>query len=183
MKKLAVIDVDKTFLKIDSSFYFIRSYKRLDLYFWGLLRKMNIISRAEFASKIVRIAQKVLNKKELTDYIKTLKREVDPQILKKIEKLKDEGVDVIVISASPNVFVKALCEVYRIKGFGSYFNSEGEFVYLYGEKKLEFLLTSYPREKYLYYLAVSDSRSDDHLLKNFMKSYYYKNKKFIKCSK
>jgi HAD superfamily phosphoserine phosphatase-like hydrolase len=177
MKKLAVIDFDKTLLTIDSSFHFLLKHSLIGLVIYGLLRKLHLISRKSLAKSIVMKVDSMADDLILK-YVTYLESKVNPFIENEITKLRSEGVEVIVLSGSADKYVKEFCKLYNIQGFGSKFDLNGKFLYLYGDKKSEFVREYF--KGYQYFYTVSDSESDKPLFEMFEKAYILSKNNLVK---
>lgn len=167
MKKLAVIDLDKTLLTIDSAFYFLLKYKQWGLLLYGAFRKLRLVPREKFTEVLTRKAEMLL-KQNVKEFVKFLNTRVNQVISKEINMLKEKGVEVIIVSGAPDVYVREFGKLYGINAFGSNFKN-GYFEYLYGQNKLNFVKENFPDYEYFY--TVSDSESDRPLFNSFEESF------------
>ena len=177
MKKLNVIDLDKTLIPYDSFESIvldrIKSGKIVYL-FWSILRKLRIIDRETYKQKIFLLLK---NEKQIVidRIIDLIKESLDKNVLSIISAHSSEDEENIIVSASPNIYVKKIKDFLGWESYGSdYYN--GRFINLYRENKIKFILEKYPKDKYYYNFAISDSETDKHLLDLFKQQKLYKRK-------
>ena len=169
MKRLYVLDFDKTMIPYDSWGLFLR---KLLLRFpvtvgmWLFMRKLNYINRRELKQRIALLVEK---KKRLEEFSYAFMKEVCDDIYWPLE-IHDGGDDktVIILSASPMCYLHYLNDFIgsdiNVVGSGIY---NGVYVEMYGENKMQYLLANYSRSEYSYEYAISDSESDLIWMKNF----------------
>lgn len=177
MKRLAVIDLDKTLLRIDSSRYFLVRYAFSSLVFLGTLRKLNIISREFLAKSIVKRVD-ALPETVIYEFVHSLVKFLNMIILEEINRLKNSGTEVIILSGSADKYVSLLGKQIGIQGFGSKFDEHGGFLYLYGKEKADFLQKNFKSHKYYY--TISDSISDKPLFEIFEQPHIFSKNKVTK---
>ncbi|MEG8947225.1 haloacid dehalogenase-like hydrolase [Rosettibacter firmus] len=170
MKKINVIDLDNTLIKFDSfKIFTIKFLKKGDflLGFLILLRKIRILTLEEFKRKVILRCRKKRNYnkfiREFADYIM---ENINQEIFLKINLISDENTINILASASPSDYVNLVAEKLGWESISTLVTVE-KFFHNYGEKKVLNLLREYPREKFFYNYAISDSISDLELLKLF----------------
>ena len=73
------------------------------------------------------------------------------------------------VSASPDLYVQLLIERLKWEGKGSFLKADGGINHLYEENKILWVQENFPKNKYSYNMSISDSSSDDKLLKLFKK--------------
>jgi phosphoserine phosphatase len=132
-----------------------------------LLRKLRIIDSEKFKYKIIleiyrhpkfeRINQKFI--KSLIPYINT-------KIIKKYADNDSNNKLILILSASPDMYISDVANAMDYTGKGSY-AVNNQFIHLFGPGKINFLNKYYPKEKYRYVYSISDSKSDLELLKLF----------------
>ncbi len=172
MRKINVIDLDDTLLPYDSFRKLIKlELKKMDLnvWFWVIFRKMRFISATLFKEMITRL----LSKKYSTSYFKSfadrLYKDLNPIIFELVLSKTDVDTINVLLSASPNLYVKELVSLLGWEGQGSYFD-DNNFVNLYSINKVLWIENNYPKSEFEYNFAVSDSRTDDVLLNEFNES-------------
>lgn len=171
MKNLVVIDFDGTLLP----------YESLRKLLWLLVtkypvqmlpllarRRLRIISSEEMKHKLVLL----LDKKKgsailLKQFAKKLLADCSKELLNKIQTWQSQNAEVLILSASPQIYLQYLHDALQCKVQGSYLNNNNDFVHLYGAKKANFLELNFPKSKYHYLYAVSDHKSDLPLLQLF----------------
>lgn len=174
IRKINVIDLDKTLLTIDSLrqlLLYKLSCKMLKSIF---LRATHLISRSEFCANIVNNLDSVYFRDEfdLDNFLNLLMKHLDHKILELIKIHSDPLTENIILSASPDYYVSKLSEKLRMKGFGSKYEKE-IFFHCYADNKILLLEELYPKNEFQYHMAISDSPSDINLLRNFQFPYIY----------
>ncbi len=161
MTRLYVLDFDDTLIPYDSWGLYLRELLKVypvRMGFVLLLRKLRLLSRAELKRRVTVF---VVNRKRLEVFSRQFVQKLAQDIQLPSCLFEEENKVVLVLSASPMCYMKYLggfmtchCEV-----VGSDF-VDGEYIEMHGEKKLMFLKLNYPRDKYQYVFAMSDSDSD-----------------------
>ena len=172
MKKINAIDLDKTLIPFDSFRALIVSYLKRKSFltpvtYYTVLRKMRVIKSGEFKHRSLKIIRQDGHYQNMIqDLAGRIMSAVRPDIIKIINCETDLETINVLISASPANYVRLVA-----KGLGwPYLASEiidGEFVNCYGQKKIELLGKHYPKNKFVYNFAISDSQSDMPLLEMF----------------
>lgn len=93
---------------------------------------------------------------------------VRPEIMEIIEKETSSDTVNVLVSASPSDYIVEVAK----KLNWPYLASEiinGKFIHCYGKQKRNLVLKHYPKQKYVYNFAISDSLSDKPLLAIFRK--------------
>lgn len=168
--KINVIDLDKTLIPYDSFRLFIKNeIVKLDLtvFFYTTLRILRIISLEKYKERLIIYLDKKYNAFYFNEFALKIFNDIDLKVLRIIQKRTDEHTYNILISASPNLYVKKLIEKLEWDGSGSYLDESGKFIHLHGKGKLNWLDTKYKNNKYMYNFAISDSPTDDNLLALF----------------
>jgi hypothetical protein len=175
MKRINVIDLDDTLLPYDSFRVLIKGeIKKLNLgvWFWVVCRKLRLISGALFKEKL----SSHFNKKYPASFYKCfaakLHKDLDPLVLDLVLSKTDINTINVLISASPDLYVKELISLLGWEGKGSFF-SGSNFIHLHGNEKLEWLLNNYSKENFEYNFSISDSLSDSLLLEQFKNSIFW----------
>ncbi len=171
MKQINVIDFDKTLIPFDSfRVYVKKGIKKLNVkvIFYTVIRIFKIITNETFKKKIIKLD--VLNTPELKSFEDFLLNSINLKILDKIKQQTTDNTINILCSASPNFYISNIASKLNMIGYGSRFINENDFIHMYGNNKIKFILDHYPKEKYHYNFAVSDSSSDQKLLSLFEES-------------
>lgn len=179
MKKLVVIDLDKTFVNVDSFRAFILRHSSLLVLILATIRKCRLITRETFAKWAYSLLEEKLRDETIRErFVIDMSSYVNPSILSIVNEY-DENAIKILLSASPNEYVQPLARKYNMIGIGSYWD-KGKFYHCYGLNKLKILQRSYPTTQYSYELAISDCLSDRVLLQQFKEGYLYNSGKLTK---
>ncbi len=174
MEKINAIDLDKTLIPFDSFLILILSYLKKNNYislvvFYALLRKIRLIRSGTFKDRVLAIMKKDEHYQELIQYlVGQVMAAIRPDIIEIINQETSPTTINVLISASPVDYVALVAE----KLNWHYLASEsinGKFIHCYGQKKIELLKKIYPKKKYIYNFAISDSQSDLTLLQMFRK--------------
>jgi len=174
MKKINAIDLDKTLIPFDSFRILILSYIRQKNYltlatFYALLRKMRVIRNREFKHKALVCLQKDKQYDVLIqDLVQKVMFSIRPDIMEVIDQETDADTSNVLISASPGEYVRLVAKELNWHCLSSEINN-GRFIHCYGQTKIGLLRKHYPREKFEYNFAISDSSSDLALLRMFKK--------------
>jgi phosphoserine phosphatase len=171
MKKINVIDLDKTLIPYDSfRLYVINKIKsgNVRLAIAAVLRKLRFIQAEDFKKKALFNTQLLKKTEEIDKITSNILCSINEEVLEIIKENSDEDIINILCSASPDAYVKKVAEHFNWIGYGSYFNGI-DFYHMWGENKLRFIESKYPSNKYIYNFAISDSESDLKLLKQFKK--------------
>lgn len=126
----AFFDLDHTITDKDSFRLFLKYFylkKGFNLvyipyvFIFGILRKLRIISLKQFKERAL-IGLKYKHRKQIRQigalfFEKHLKKTLRKQAIKRIKKHQQNGDDVFIISASPDIYVHAVCEYLNCKGY------------------------------------------------------------------
>jgi len=174
--KINVIDLDKTLIPYDSfRVLIIREIKKIDVFLIGITvsRLLKFTPSEQYKKRASLYLQKKHSDEFFKNFANELFNDIDKKVLQLIHSHTQKNTINILLSASPNLFVKHLVKKLKWSGSGSY-NSDGTFVHLYGSNKTQWLFQNYNTEDYDYNFAISDSSSDDELL-----SLFRENKKWV----
>ena len=174
MKKINVIDLDGTLIPYDSFGRLVKNeFKKMNLYVGliSVLRVLRIISGYQFKKICIRHLENKYEHSYFEDYAKLTYKNIDKNIIDIVDSKTDLNTKNILISASPNSYVKEIISLLGWEGSGSYF-SGSEFTHLYSNEKISWLTHNYPRSAFVYNFAISDSHSDDQLLALFTDSLF-----------
>ena len=171
MKKVNVIDLDKTLIPFDS---FERIVKREVLSFntavfiYAIARVLRLISLKDLKKKVSIVLEKKYENSYFIAFANELYASIDDRVMDEVSDETDSNTLNILLSASPDSYVKLLAEKLNWMGQGSYFD-EHDYRHLHSEGKILWLENNYPINEFKYNLAISDSSTDDELLKLFKK--------------
>lgn len=188
-KKINVIDLDSTLLPHNSLIYYVLLFLKNKRCFLPVLfhleqRITGNITKEEFLKNIMSTARKTTNyEKKVKKFGLTLYDDIRKPMLRFIMQNTDEFTINILCTASPEDYVKYLCEKLRWPYISSTLNKNDEnFIHMFGHNKVIAVQKMYPKQKYTYNLAMSDNISDRELLKLFDQSYHIKNGKRVKVN-
>lgn len=171
-KKINVIDLDKTLIPYDS-FRLLIKEKIFDLNFFviqlTIIRILRFISLYKYKKRIIEHFNLKYNDTYFISFADKRLKDIDNKVLKLIKDETKRDTINILLSASPNFFVKHIILKLGWMGKGSYFDKDDRFIHLYGENKINWLLTHYKPGDFIYNFAISDSSSDKELLLLFKK--------------
>lgn len=181
-KKINVIDLDSTLLPYNSLILFGWRFIRNRRCFTPLLlyltqRMTGKITKDDYLKKILITARKSTQyEKKVKKFGLSLYDDIRKPMLSFILENTDESTINILCTASPEDYVKYLCEKLGWPYICSTLdNNDENFIHMFGHNKVIAVQKMYPKQKYTYNLAMSDNISDQELLKLFNKSYHIKN--------
>ena len=172
MQEINVIDLDSTLLPYDSYGKLVKNeLKKINLYTWlmAILRVLRIISSCKFKELLIKYWENKYDISFFTNYANAIYNDLDKTVHNVIVSKTGAKTKNILISASPDLYVKEVILLLGWEGSGSYFEKD-EFINLYSLEKLNWLAINYPRSNYVYNFAISDSYSDEPLLALFKES-------------
>jgi len=188
-KKINVIDLDSTLLPHNSLIYYVLLFLKNKRCFLPVLfhleqRITGKITKEEFLKKIMSTSRKTTNyEKKVKKFGLSLYDDIRKPMLRFILKNTDEYTINILCTASPEDYVKYLCEKLGWPYISSTLDKNDEnFIHMFGHNKVTAVKKMYPKQKYTYNLAMSDNESDRELLKLFDQSYHIKNGKRVKVN-
>lgn len=137
-KAAVFFDLDLTITNVDTFRYFLRKHYILSpvrihysfyIFIFGMLRKLRLISLKSFKENAL-IGLKRMSKMEVTElghtiFERNLKKHIRAEAIKQIELHKKKGDIVYIVSASPDIYVRAFSEYLDCDG---YFCTELEFI-------------------------------------------------------
>lgn len=174
MKKINVIDLDKTLLPYDSFRKYILIFLRNKHSVFCILplvlfRKLRLLNSSAFKKRVIEIGRKVDNYNErMKKFSDQLFADIDNSIVETVRSYTDSDTINILCSASPEDYVRHLAEFLGWECLASQLDSDkNHFVHMHGQRKVEAIRKLYPEDKFRYNFAMSDSQSDAELLKAF----------------
>jgi len=186
-KKINVIDLDSTLLPYNSLIHFVWLFMKNRRCFLPLLlyltrRMRGKITKDEYLKKVLITARKTTHyEKKVKKFGLSLYDDIRKPMLRFILENTDEFTINILCTASPEDYVKYLCEKLGWIYISSTLDSNDEnFIHMYGHNKVIAVQKMYPKQNYTYNLAMSDNISDRELLRLFDKSYHIKNGKRVR---
>ena len=186
-KKINVIDLDSTLLPHNSLINFVLLFMKNKQCFIPVLyyleqRITEKITKEEFLKKIMITARKTTKyEKKVKKFGLSLYDDIHKPMLSFILQNTDEFTINILCTASPEDYVKYLCEKLGWPYISTTLdNNDEKFIHMFGHNKVIAVQKMYPKQKYIYHLAMSDNISDQELLKLFDKSYHIKNGKRVR---
>jgi hypothetical protein len=170
--KINVIDFDKTLLPFDSFKKFvIKEISSFNIFviIFSIFRLLHVIKSTTFKEIITRYIAKKKDDKYFKKFAESLYPKLNNDIIKLVKENSDEATINILLSASPDLYVRHIIKQLNWTGTGSYINNKNNFVSVYGDEKVKWLLENYSKNKYYYNYAISDNEIDMNLLKQFEK--------------
>ena len=199
-KKIAVFDFDGTMIKQDSMVLFFFAYfdfkiRSLPVFFkilFGAAKYMlKLESQLSFKQKFINTAikyAKTSGSRQLAeDFSSLLLRKVSPQALAWVKKLRSQGYELLLLSASIDIYLE---KVYKELGFSqlictNVYEKDGKYLIkknCYGPHKIEMLRDHYQTEEidWKSSYCFTDGSSDKDLLDLFCHAYIINNKRFYR---
>ena len=171
MKKINVIDLDKTLIPFDSFRYLVISEMKafnLNIILLVIIRKIKLIKAGTFKKLVIKAIKLNTNSNINRKIVNLVNNSIEQKILEKIKDESDNNTINILCSASADSYVSIVAKSLGWEGYGSYTNKE-DFYHMYGVNKLKFIEAKFPMSEYQYNFSISDSISDLELLKKFQK--------------
>jgi len=173
MKKINVIDLDKTLIPFDSFRRYIFKNIRLSSFFPVLaillFRKLRILKLGIFKKTIITLHRRNSNYPALmVEYAAELHKSINGKVMETIKSHTDDQTLNILVSASPDDYVKELSKTLGWASIASTLQDD-EFMHAYGSNKIAFLESRFDPDMYIYNFAISDHDTDDELLTLFSK--------------
>ena len=172
-QQLNVIDLDKTLLPYDSFRLMVKEKifsVNLVVIRLTFARVIRLISACSYKEKMVKHLQLKYDETYFMNFAEERIKDIDTKVLELIKNHTTKKTTNILLSASPDLFVKHIIQKLHWVGKGSYIDEDENFVHLYGKKKIDWLLSQYKPTDFIYNFAISDSESDKDLLVLFKKS-------------
>lgn len=174
MQKINAIDLDRTLIPFDSFRTLILSYLKQKNYLsiltaYVLLRRVRVMDSGAFKHKALEHIRKDKAYQSLIqDISEQIMASLRSDIMQVIDRETDQDTLNVLVSASPEDYV---CLVAGSLGW-PYLASkieDNKFIHCHGPNKINLLQKHYPRYKYIYNFAISDSPSDLELMRMFQK--------------
>lgn len=178
MKKVVVIDLDKTFLKVNTFklyIYYVSIWAlqvvRLDicfiLTFYTLLRKCRFISHSDMKFHILKKTEFFMNKQRLNFFVNLISKEVNVNVLHLLHMYKAKGYYCCLSTAAPTNYAVIIQRRYDFNGLcatpmPSDVNEWHENV---REEKCRNTLKHILAEKLIFEVLITDHHDDIALLK------------------
>ena len=178
--KIAVFDFDGTIYKGDATkdfcWYFYRKkplrsyYLLIQLTYW-LLWRLKLLTTTQFKSTFIQFLNRA-NDEQITGLLNSFWEEkkslVHDNLVLEISRLKKDGAHVVVVSASPELFIKTFCLSLGVDTIlGSELNVLNNkyslLINCRGEEKLKRIKRAFPDFELI--VAYSDNKDDVELLK------------------
>jgi phosphoserine phosphatase len=173
MKDLIVVDFDKTLIPYDSFRSYIFLWLKKYPFYIGMLlvfRKIGLLSSIELKKSFLKKISKNIDYQKInTLFSQKLVSDIRLDILQEVREKQTPGSCVLLLSASPDSYIKLVGNQLKFSTAGSDFVN-GNFQHLHSEGKIYFLKKQYPFTEFNYLYAISDSASDIKLLEMFQNS-------------
>lgn len=167
MKSLNVIDLDGTLIGYDSFRVLLSKHLNVHIAVTAALRRLCILPQAVAAARFTDALAPILSDDvRVEEFARSLAEDVRADIIARVRMHTDLSTTNLLLSASPDPYVKALGKALGFAGAGSRW-SGGEFLHCHATKKLRFVATHFPEKEYEYRYAVADHLSDLPLLHRF----------------
>ena len=174
MKKINVIDLDKTLLPYDSFRKYILIFLRnkqsaLSILPLIIFRKLRLINSSVFKKRAIQKARGVKNYKTIMRHFSDqLFADIDNSTIEIVRSYTDAETINILCTASPEDYVKHLAELLGWVCVASQLDSDKNyFVHMHGQRKVEAIRELFPEDRFRYNFAISDSPIDEKLLTIF----------------
>ena len=173
MKKINVIDFDKTLIPYDSfrKFCFqllLHGSERINSFTAILLRLVRVYDQDKFKAEIYSSAvkDKYIISSHFDKFVTKLIADIQIQVILLIKEYSDEQTINVLVSASPDIYIRRIASSLNWEYLASNV-IDSNFVNMYGDNKITQVTNFYPQSDYLYNFAISDSKSDLNLIKKF----------------
>ena len=177
-KKLNVIDLDKTLLPYNSWAKFVMVFLSnwrcfFPIIYFSLLRGVGLLSRGGYQKSLLKVIRKIAGYEQIAKtFGEGLYQDIHMPLVRFIQDNTDETTVNVVCTASPEDYVKYLCEKLGWRYVCSTLDQDGtHFIHLFGKQKISAIRKAYPAKDFEYHLALSDDRRDLGLLKLFEQHY------------
>ncbi|HSW54556.1 MAG TPA: haloacid dehalogenase-like hydrolase [Ignavibacteriaceae bacterium] len=172
-ENIVVVDLDNTLLNVDSFNLLLTVQLKksfIKVMFLRVLRKLRILNPASYKYYVVRYIYNCLSNAEKHSFVEKLSLHLNEDLFHEINSKYKNDCQIMILSASPDEYVKPFANKLGWHGFGSYYDQLlGKYFHLHSKGKREFILEHFPKDKFNYVYAISDSKTDLDLLKHFNK--------------
>jgi len=172
MKKINVIDFDKTLIRYDSFrlYCFILLFhgsKKIKVLKAIVFRLLRIHDTASFKAIIHSLSDdNFLKSSHFESFVDKLFSDINPLVLNSVREQSLDGAINVLVSASPKFYIERVASKLGWEFIASNTNGS-KFLHMYGKEKLKNVISTYPKREYIYNFALSDSESDLQLLHEF----------------
>ena len=161
MKKINVIDLDKTLLPYDSFRKYILIFlgnkqSALSILPLMILRKLRLLNSSNFKKRVIERGRTVdkYNDK-MKEFADQLFADVNSSIIETVKNHTDSDTTNILCTASPEDYVKDLAGLLGWKHIASQLDSEKNyFIHMHGQRKVEVIRELFPEDRYRYNFAI-----------------------------
>ena len=175
-QKINVIDLDKTLINYDTfRLLVLKEIRKGDgiVIYAVIMRLLKVYSSLKFKRRIQKYLVHKYPPSFFANYAKQVYKKLDKEVMEIVKHHSDTETINILLSASPNEYVRPLCELLNWKGTGSYFDAKNNFNHMHGIQKINWLKFFFPESNYIYHFAISDSHSDDELMGLFEEKMFW----------
>jgi len=175
-QKINVIDLDNTLVNYDTfRILVLREIKKGDwiIIYSTIMRLLKLYSASKFKRRIQKYLVQKYPISFFNDYANEIFHQIDKNVMEIVNKHTDNETTNILLSASPNEYVLPLCKLLNWKGSGSYFDAKKNYNHMYSVQKINWLKFFYPKSNNIYHFAISDSHSDNEMMKLFVEKMYW----------
>jgi HAD superfamily phosphoserine phosphatase-like hydrolase len=159
-ESLAVFDLDRTLIRVDSFRLLVQRRLDLKLGVLTMRRALGLLPGDDFALRVMhRLAPHLADTAAMAAYAEEMLQHLDPAVLALARDKRSAGHHVLVLSASPEAYVAPLAARLGFPGIGT--RLEGDRITrCYGPGKGEVLRAAFPRQRWDWAFAISDSPTD-----------------------
>lgn len=171
-RNINAIDLDKTIIPFDSFRFLIVKYIRDNNFativtIFVLARKFRLLSASTFKRLAFNCIMRSFNSNNyIFAILEKVESNLNTEVLRLIEENSNPETINVLISASPEVYVKKIADKLNWECIGTTIKGK-KIIHCYGEKKKDLIIKQYPKTDYHYNFAISDSKSDLSLLSMF----------------
>ena len=138
MKKINVIDLDKTLLPYDSFTQYLYLFLKkgsIKLLFVIIIRVLRILKEESFKKRAINLCRKQPNYDLiLNSFVNKLMKDIDNSLHRKVKTYTDEETINVLCSASPDDYVNKLADRLKWIGIGSSIENDN-LTHMYGQNK------------------------------------------------
>jgi hypothetical protein len=177
-KKLNAIDLDKTLLPYNSWAKFVIIFLGnwhcfFPIIYFSFLRGIGVLTRGGYQKNLLMVIRKTEGYENTAKtFGEGLYQDVRTHLVHFIGENTDEATVNVVCTASPEDYVKYLCDKLGWSYLCSTLDQEGtHFIHMFREQKIISIQQRYRADNFEYHLGLSDDRKDLGFLKLFKKYY------------